>query len=90
MSLVGIPNCSDPSSSGKNDFDVVILNGRVIDPESNLDAIRNIGIRDGSVRLITTKEIKGRLKSTLRTWWLLQVSLICTSMDRIMKTTHTK
>jgi dihydroorotase len=41
-------------------FDIVILNGRVIDPESKLDAIRNIGIRDGSVQLITTKEIKGQ------------------------------
>lgn len=27
-------------------FDVVILNGRVIDPESNFDGIRNVGVRD--------------------------------------------
>ncbi len=46
-------------SSTKNDFDIVILNGRVIDPESDLDAVRNIGISNGSVRLITEKEIKG-------------------------------
>ena len=59
--LVSILNqyCINNNSSVKKDFDIVILNGRVIDPESNLDAIRNIGIRDGSVRLITTKEIKG-------------------------------
>jgi hypothetical protein len=60
--LVSILNqsCINNNSSGQNDFDIVILNGRVIDPESDLDAIRNIGIRDGSVRLITTKEIKGQ------------------------------
>ena len=49
-----ILNCNRDSSSGTKDFDVVILNGRVIDPESNLDAIRNIGIKEGSVQLITT------------------------------------
>ena len=53
-------NCSRDSSSGAKDFDVVILNGRVIDPESNLDAITNIGIKEGSVQLITDKEIRGR------------------------------
>jgi len=53
-------SCNNTSSQAGKDFDVVILHGRVIDPESNLDAIRNIGIREGSVQLITTKEIKGR------------------------------
>ena len=40
-----VMNCNRDSSSDSKDFDVVILNGRVIDPESNLDAIRNIGIK---------------------------------------------
>ncbi len=40
-------------------YDVVVLNGRVMDPESNLDAVRNIGIRDGKVRTITDKTLKG-------------------------------
>jgi dihydroorotase len=53
-------SCNMASSTGTKDFDIVILNGRVIDPESNLDAIRNIGVREGSVQLITTKEINGR------------------------------
>ena len=53
-------SCIKNDSSGKNDFDIVILNGRVIDPESDFDAIRNIGISNGSVRLITEKEISGR------------------------------
>ena len=28
-------------------YDVVILNGRVMDPESGLDAVRNVGIQGG-------------------------------------------
>ena len=28
-------------------YDVVIVNGRVLDPESNLDAVRSVGIRAG-------------------------------------------
>ncbi len=42
------------------EFDVVILNGRVIDPETNFDAVRNVGIKDGIIGLITDKEIKGK------------------------------
>jgi len=41
-------------------YDVVVLNGRVMDPESNLDAVRNIGIRSGKVQIITGKPLKGR------------------------------
>lgn len=40
-------------------YDVVILNGRVIDPESKLDGIRNIGISNGVVRAISEKSMRG-------------------------------
>lgn len=52
--------CRNQSLNAGKDFDIAIINGRVIDPESNLDAIINIGIRDGSVELITEKEISGK------------------------------
>jgi N-acyl-D-aspartate/D-glutamate deacylase len=52
--------CGRKSSSGIKEYDLVILNGRVIDPESNLDAIRNVGIKKGSIQLITEKQIKGK------------------------------
>ena len=42
------------------DFDVVILNGRIMDPESKLDAVRNIGIRNGKIEAVTPQSIKGR------------------------------
>jgi N-acyl-D-aspartate/D-glutamate deacylase len=41
-------------------FDVVILNGRVIDPETKLDGVRNVGIREGKIVAITTDAINGQ------------------------------
>jgi N-acyl-D-aspartate/D-glutamate deacylase len=48
-------------SPGNQDYDLVILNGRVIDPESKLDAVRNIGITNGTIQTVTTKTLKGRI-----------------------------
>jgi N-acyl-D-aspartate/D-glutamate deacylase len=41
-------------------FDIVLANGRVMDPESNLDAIRHIGIRAGKIVAISTRPLRGR------------------------------
>ena len=41
-------------------YDLVILGGRVMDPESKLDAVRNIGISDGRIAIITTQAVRGR------------------------------
>lgn len=40
-------------------FDTVILHGRVMDPESGLDAVRNIGINGHRIAAITTSDIRG-------------------------------
>ena len=42
------------------DHDLVILNGTVMDPESNLDAVRNVGIKDGKIVVVTKKAITGK------------------------------
>ena len=42
-------------------YDIVISNGRVMDPETQLDAIRNIGVSGGVIRAISTKPLKGRV-----------------------------
>lgn len=42
------------------DYDLVILNGRVIDPETRLDAMRNVGVRNGRIEVVTEAEITGR------------------------------
>ena len=40
-------------------YDVVILGGRVMDPETNFDGIRNVGIKDGMIATITEESISG-------------------------------
>lgn len=41
-------------------YDRVILGGRVMDPASGLDAVRNVGIQNGRIAVITTDAITGR------------------------------
>jgi N-acyl-D-aspartate/D-glutamate deacylase len=41
-------------------LDVVISGGRVVDPESGLDAVRNVGIRDGKIVEISEKALEGK------------------------------
>ena len=48
------------ASSSQTAYDLVILNGRVIDPESKTDAIRNLGISNGVVRTISSNKLQGR------------------------------
>jgi N-acyl-D-glutamate deacylase len=45
-------------------FDLVIAGGRVIDPESGLDATRNVGIKGGRIAAISKKGLEG--KKTLK------------------------
>ena len=46
----------------KMKYDLVFLNGRVIDPETNFDAIRSIGIIDGSIVSISEQILEGNLE----------------------------
>jgi N-acyl-D-aspartate/D-glutamate deacylase len=41
-------------------YDVVILGGRVIDPESGRDEIANVGILENRIQAITVDDIRGR------------------------------
>jgi len=42
------------------DYDLVILNGRVMDPETMLDAVLNVGVKDGKIAIITKEKITGK------------------------------
>jgi N-acyl-D-amino-acid deacylase len=53
--LLGLTACS----AGVQDYDIVILNGRVMDPETDFDGIRNVGIKDGRIVTITEEAIAG-------------------------------
>ena len=41
------------------DYDLVIENGRVMDPETSFDAIRNVGINDGRIVKISSGKLTG-------------------------------
>jgi dihydroorotase len=41
-------------------YDVVISHGIVMDPESGLDAVRNVGISNGRIRTISTASLTGK------------------------------
>ncbi len=41
-------------------YDLVIANGRVLDPAGNLDAVRHVGIRAGKIAAISTTPLPGR------------------------------
>ena len=55
--LLVLSACTDNVPS--DGYDVVILNGRVMDPETNFDGIRNVGVKDGIIMAITEKAISG-------------------------------
>jgi N-acyl-D-aspartate/D-glutamate deacylase len=41
-------------------YDLVLEGGRVMDPETGLDAVRNVGIRDGKIVRISAEALTGR------------------------------
>jgi N-acyl-D-glutamate deacylase len=41
-------------------YDLVIIGGRVLDPETGLDGVRNIGISDGKIKAVTDENIAGK------------------------------
>ena len=46
-------------SSTAEVYDLVILNGRVIDPESKTDAVRNLGVANGKIKAISRARLSG-------------------------------
>jgi len=51
--------CSVAFASAQQ-YDVVLAGGRVMDPETGLDAVRNVGIQDGKIARITADPLTGR------------------------------
>ncbi|MEJ2178325.1 MAG: hypothetical protein P8Y12_10340 [Gammaproteobacteria bacterium] len=47
------------SAAMAQDYDIVILNGRVMDPETEFDGVRNVGIKEGKIAVITEDAIQG-------------------------------
>jgi N-acyl-D-aspartate/D-glutamate deacylase len=49
-----------PLSALSQSYDVVIQGGRVIDPETGMDAVRNVGIVQGKIKKISTETLDGK------------------------------
>src|SRR5882672_2989492 len=58
LALFLLAGCATTSPGGG--YDIVLLGGRVMDPETGLDAVRNVGIRGGRIAAVTETAIEGR------------------------------
>ncbi|NJM55967.1 MAG: hypothetical protein HC841_08825 [Verrucomicrobiae bacterium] len=47
-------------TAAAQDYDLVILDGRVMDPETMFDAVANVGIKNGRITAITKDKISGK------------------------------
>lgn len=59
-SVAEAQSSGDASAAGRGAFDLVVANGRVIDPQTGLDDIRSIGIRGGRIAAISRSPLHGR------------------------------
>jgi N-acyl-D-aspartate/D-glutamate deacylase len=62
--LVGVTACNgtaDNPSVNSVGYDIVITGGRVIDPETGLDAIRNVGIAGRSIAAVSDHAMQGTI-----------------------------
>ena len=48
------------SSVFAQQYDLVLKGGRVMDPETGMDAVRNVGIREGKIVMISSATLRGR------------------------------
>ena len=54
--------CQFASGQINKEYDIVLTGGRVIDPETKFDAIRNVGIANNRIEQISTEPLKGKLE----------------------------
>lgn len=59
-SVAETPSSADARAADRGAFDLVVANGRVIDPETGLDGVRSVGIRDGRIEAISDTPLSGR------------------------------
>jgi N-acyl-D-aspartate/D-glutamate deacylase len=53
-----LPNAGTPNAGDA--YDLVISGGRVMDPQSKLDAVRHVGIRDGKIVTLSSTPLSGK------------------------------
>src|SRR5215831_6411995 len=60
LAMLLVLACTSSVLAQQPPYDVVVANGRVIDPESRLDATRFVGIRSGKIEAISATPISGK------------------------------
>lgn len=60
MVLPSILFCLQATAQSSIEYDIVLSGGRVIDPETKLDAIRNVGILNNRIAQISSAPLKGK------------------------------
>ncbi len=60
LALLLGPAAAGAQAPAAEGYDVVILHGRVIDPETGLDAVRNVGLTGGRIAAVTEQAIAGK------------------------------
>ena len=58
--LLTATSAAPDAAAAEQLFDLVIENGRVMDPESALDAVRQVGITNGTIAAISQSGLRGR------------------------------
>ena len=51
-----------PSLLAAQTYDIVLQRGRVMDPESGLDAVRSVGINGGKIVALSTRPLRGKVE----------------------------
>ena len=59
LTFAALLTISVSSSAIAQDYDLVINNGRVMDPETMFDKVTNVGITDGRITAITDDALSG-------------------------------
>ena len=59
IQFFGLILVSVSSLAAATNYDLVILNGRVMDPETMFDAVANVAVKDGRIVAITRAPITG-------------------------------
>ena len=52
--------CTFAATAAETTFDLVLRRGRVIDPESSLDAVRDVGINGGIIQMVSSTPLAGK------------------------------
>ena len=58
LAALALAACA-PRETGVGVYDLVLQGGLVMDPESGLDAVRNVGIRDGHIEAVSQDALEG-------------------------------